>query len=532
VALEAAVRYLLVSLLLLPAFPARAQSISRVEVIDRAQAYCHHPWTCNRQNLEASCVSGYDSLYTIGDHLGLPYDWGGYVTLHQFGVDIRNGLGAGTPPYGAVAACTTGVDCSGYVSKCWDTSHYTTSSIGNVSTVIDRADLLPGDALNDAGNHIELYVGTLASGTPYFYHAAPPNVHMNWYSGWAGVQGFDAIRYNNITTGGSSLGTMSNPIVIDHWPYSDNRDTTQSQSDLLDACAAAWITNESGPEYIYVFTTTVPGTLTAMVSDGSGVDIDLHLYRDLAEHDCIARHDNTLDIQIDACGTYYLVLDTYVTSVEQSGPYTLNADFTPTGGACTAKPEYDFLGGPGKACAFPNHEDLSYCNPNLGVTTCIYTTGSNPISFCSRSCRWDSDCTGDFVDGCCLDIDGQSNFYCMIQSFCPAGQDGGTDAGTDAGGGDDGGVVTEWGWDAGGGDDAGTGTDEMPDAGADADAGGDDAGSGSDQGVDAGDSSRPDIDWPPPDDPPEDCGCFGGRPGSLWMFFVFAVFFLRRRFVS
>ena len=529
-------RWLLAVLLLLPALPAPAQSINRVEVIDRAQAYCYHPWTCTQQNLEASCVSNYDSLYTLGDHLGLPYDWGGYVSLHQFGVDIRSGKGAGTPPYGAVAACTTGLDCSGYVSKCWDTAHYTTSSIGNVSAVINRADLLPGDALNDPGNHIELYAGTLAGGTPYFYHAAPPNVHMNWYSGWAGVQGFDAIRYDNIASGGSDLGTMSNPIVIDHWPYTDNRDTTQSQSDLLDACAVIWTTNESGPEYVYTFTTTVPGTLTATVTDGSGVDIDLHLYQDLAEHDCIARHDNTLNFQIDACGTYYLVLDTYVGGIEYPGPYTLNADFTPTGGACSAKPEYDFEGGPGKACAFPNHEDLSYCNPNLGVTTCIYTTGTNPISFCSRACQVDADCTDDFADGCCLDIDGQNNFYCMIESFCPTQQDGGTDAG----GGDDGGVGGD---DAGvGGDDAGVGGDDAGVGGDDAGAGGDDAGTGSDSGsgsdeeLDAGtdgaDYSRPDIEWPPPDDPPEDCGCAGGSPGSLWMIFVCMFFFLRRRFVS
>ena len=87
-------RYLLVSLLLLPSALAQAQTIDRVEVIDRAQAYCYHPWTCTSANLQASCVSGYDSLYTIGDHQGLPYDWGGYVSLHQFGVEIRAGQGA------------------------------------------------------------------------------------------------------------------------------------------------------------------------------------------------------------------------------------------------------------------------------------------------------------------------------------------------------------------------------------------------------------------------------------------------------
>ncbi len=536
-------RFLLVSLLLLPATQARG--IDRAEVIDRAQAFCYHPWTCSAANLQASCLTGYDSDYAVGDHLGVCYDWGGYVSLHQFGVDIRDGQGAGTPPGGDTAACTTGLDCSGYVSQCWDTGQkYGTWTLQDISTAISTSDLEPGDALNDPGLHVEIYAGTLADGTPFFYHAAPPNVHMNWYTGWAGVQGFDAIRYDQIVDGGSDLGTMSNPIPIDHWPYTDNRDTTQSPSDLLDACGADWTKNESGREYVYVFTTTVPGTLTASVSDGAGVDIDLHLYRDPAEHDCIARHDSTLDIPLDACGTYYLVLDTYVEAgVEYPGPYTLSADFTPTGGVppgtCQAKPEYDFLGGPGKACAFPNHEDLNYCNPNLGVYTCIYTTGASPISFCSRSCQTDADCGGDFPGGCCQDIDGEGHFFCMLDRFCPAQPDGGTDAG----GGDDGGMDA-------GGDDAGTSTDEGWDAGNDAgdDAGtGSDPGSGSDEqpdagaGEDAGDSGRPDIEWPPPDEP-EGCGCgasspgssqgSGGRPGSLVMFGVFLIFFLRRRFVS
>lgn len=523
-------RYLLVILLLLPASLARG--IDRAEVIDRARAFCYHSWTCSAANLLAPCLAGYDSRYAVGDHLGVCYDWGGYVSLHQFGMDIRAGQGAGSPPQGEVAACTTGLDCSGYISQCWDTGQkYGTWTLQDISTAIDTSDLEPGDALNDPGLHVEIYAGALADGTPFFYHAAPPNVHMNWYTGWTGVQGFDAIRYDQIAEGGSNLGTMSNPIVIDRWPYTDNRDTTQSRSDILDACAADWSKDESGREFVYVFTTTVPGTLTATVSDGTGVDIDLHLYRDPAEHDCIARHDHTLDIAIYACGTYYLVLDTYVNTsgVEQAGPYTFSADFTPSGGACQAKPEYDFLGGPGKACAYPNHEDLNYCNPNLGVTTCIYTTGASPISFCSRPCQTDADCNGDFPGGCCQDIDGEGNFFCMLERFCPAQPDGGTDAG----GGDDAGV--DAGWDAGGGDDGGTVTDAGWDAGSDPGTGSD-SGSGSDERLDAGtdgaDYSRPDIKWPPPDDPEQGCGCGGSRTGGLWMFGVFLIFFLRRRFVS
>ena len=98
-----------------------AVAIERAEVVDRAKAFSYHPWTCGLSNLSASCLSGYQSEYVVGDHMGLPYDWGGFVSLHEFDQDIASGLGAGTPPGGDSVSCTTGLDCSGFVSQCWDT---------------------------------------------------------------------------------------------------------------------------------------------------------------------------------------------------------------------------------------------------------------------------------------------------------------------------------------------------------------------------------------------------------------------------
>ena len=38
----------------------------------------------------------------------------------------------------------------------------------------------------------------LADGTLLSYEANPPNVHLNWFSSWSGVVGFDAIRFDDI----------------------------------------------------------------------------------------------------------------------------------------------------------------------------------------------------------------------------------------------------------------------------------------------------------------------------------------------
>ena len=97
----------------------QASAISREEVLVRAKAFAYHPWTCTSANLTASCDGGYHSVYVTGDYLGLPYDWGGYMTLFQFDQQIASGHGAGSYPDDGVLDCTSGLDCSGFVSKAW-----------------------------------------------------------------------------------------------------------------------------------------------------------------------------------------------------------------------------------------------------------------------------------------------------------------------------------------------------------------------------------------------------------------------------
>jgi MYXO-CTERM domain-containing protein len=394
-----------------------SEAITRDEVMVRARAFAYHPWRCEQQNLTASCDAAYQSYYTPGDYVGLPYDWGGYITLFDFDQEIGNGAGAGTEYYDELE-CTVGLDCSGYVSKCWDAGHMGTSTLQDASTVIQQSQVLPGDVFNKPNNHVILFSHELANGDPILYEALIPNVHINPYGGWAYTSSFTPRRYDGITgtTAGNPVGTPDNPIEITSFPYTDSRDTTQSSSDVLDGCGAMPGTDESGPEYIYQVTFTQPGQLTVGVSDDIGVDIDVHLYTSMNTDDCIERHDSTFTTSVD-CGTYYIVADTYGSGLANAGPYTLNVSFAPSSSACGSGPAgYDPTGYAGGECAFDGHEDLPMCNPNLGGEVCIYTSGSSPISFCSHPCASASDC-GEFPGGCCEDI-GSGEFYCLPSSLC------------------------------------------------------------------------------------------------------------------
>jgi hypothetical protein len=120
-------------------------------------------------------------------------------------------------------------------------------------------------------------------------------------------------------------GTVDAPLEIPALPFADTRSTVDAPSLLFDeytGCMAA--ADESGPENIYRLTLTEPTAIRAIVLDGPGVDIDVHLLDDSAtEIGCLLRDDAMVEGTL-APGTYYFALDTYVNGqgVELSGEYT------------------------------------------------------------------------------------------------------------------------------------------------------------------------------------------------------------------
>lgn len=393
-----------------------AQAITRSEVLARAKAFAYHPWTCTEQNLVASCNGAYQSVYVPGDYVGLPYDWGGYMTLFDFDQGILGGKGAGSYPEDGILSCTVGLDCSGFVSKAFGAGHHTTSNMANIATAVSVGDLLAGDIFNQAGYHVAMYSHLMATGDPALYESLGYNVHYNVTGGWSHVDGYTPRRYALIegTSAADIDGTPVTPIVIDALPYTDTRSTKESMSDLLDGCGAAPAKSEAGPEYVYEVTFDQPGTLTAAVSDDAGIDIDIHLYTSLNTNDCIARNDTTITVDVD-CGTYYLVADTFKGATEQPGLFTLTATFTPKNAPCgDGPPQYAPSGQLGDPCGYPGAPDLPFCNPNLGGDVCLYT---DQTSFCTKPCAKDTDCGALGAGSCCGDIGG-GELYCFTPELC------------------------------------------------------------------------------------------------------------------
>lgn len=467
-AAKVALSLLLAAAALGDAAPARAETRGRV--VASAYAYAWHLWTATAANMTADCDASYRSVVPVGDQLGLPYDWGGYMTLHEFDERIAAGWGAGSEPYGPIYECTAGVDCSGFVTSIWEEEHLGTSHIPDVSTQIDSADLQPGDALNRPAYHVVAFIRTMDSGAPLFIEAMPTplDTNVNWFGGWAWVSGFTPLRHDTITDGGFEPGTTDDPILVGSFPFVQAGTTTGAASDVFDGCEASAGQDESGPEVIYAVDVGSPGTLTASVEDDATVDVDVHIYREPAERDCVARDDRSASATV-GCGRTWVVVDTFVSAGdERDGAYTVTIDFDPTPGApCDGADLYEPAGGPFDACT-----DTSGSTDCDGALACVERGAATQ---CLVWCETDTDCEPVVPGGCCRDI-GVSERFCLSRDEC-LGADGDADGDADAGADGDADADSDGGGDGdsdGDGDgDGDAGGDGGGDAEADGDGGGD-----------------------------------------------------------
>jgi hypothetical protein len=212
--------------------------VTRTEVMQTAQAYASHPWQASpanifhgmdtngvRINTPDAAWWGPGGWYADGrTNLGVPYCWGGDSTLAEFDAGILAGRPAGyhfkkfdrrsrghLGPAGS--ALPVGVDCSGFVSRCWRLNER--RSTYDMPQVCRRLqsfdDLQPGDAVNKRYNHIILFAGWVDSQHEQMrvFEAGdaqknnlPENyerVHEDVYDrDWLAEKGFVPLRYGGI----------------------------------------------------------------------------------------------------------------------------------------------------------------------------------------------------------------------------------------------------------------------------------------------------------------------------------------------
>lgn len=183
------------------AAPALAEGPTRKEMLSAAASYAGHSWTMSKNNITGTCTAkGYASDYKPGAQTGLPYAWGGFMSLEEFDRRIKAGYGAGSHSRHGVMSCVAGLDCSGLVSRVWglDTKHGT-STLSKVARAITLDELQPGDALNKAGSHVVLWAGRTDDGQPIIYEASGYHSRVRLATpGWKYLSGYTPIRLTGL----------------------------------------------------------------------------------------------------------------------------------------------------------------------------------------------------------------------------------------------------------------------------------------------------------------------------------------------
>ena len=180
----------------------RAEPITRAGALAIAETYVGHRWDAAARNVRHGRDSAGIEIHTPdrpgahGDpaadcwvpdaaNVGVPYKWGGFDTPARFDAGVRAGRAAGdvyTPEKrrkggAAVSAEAVGIDCSGFVSRCWGLAekHSTSMLFGISERLAGAADLRPADAMNTAEGHVLLFVRWLdgEKRRALFYEAAP-----------------------------------------------------------------------------------------------------------------------------------------------------------------------------------------------------------------------------------------------------------------------------------------------------------------------------------------------------------------------
>ncbi len=172
----------------LPAeIPGAAPSVTRAEAVSIARAYTTLAWKGEKRHAhhgkdpdgqwvdtpDAASAGEHGKAFwwrTQGWNRGMPYQWGGFDTPRSFVQRLREEPVVYAGDYAshakvaggddAVSRFAAGIDCSGFVSRCWRLERpYSTRELGALCEELPSVkDLRAGDIMLCAGVHVVLFL--------------------------------------------------------------------------------------------------------------------------------------------------------------------------------------------------------------------------------------------------------------------------------------------------------------------------------------------------------------------------------------
>jgi hypothetical protein len=210
---------------------------SRLAAVRIGETYVLHKYRTTSSNLAPSNTTGPDgdivrtpAWLIEGVNAKVPYKWGGFQTIAQFDAGLVAGKYAGDIHTSGVSSHAVGVDCSGFVSRCWQlTYHSATSMMPDITTQYTDWNLLrPGDAIHKVG-HVRLFLERNQNGSFKIVEASGRDWGVAYWSYTASDLSTYTPRYYNSMASDYSFNRpelLKAEIVSDKVQLTWNADTT------------------------------------------------------------------------------------------------------------------------------------------------------------------------------------------------------------------------------------------------------------------------------------------------------------------
>lgn len=181
---------------------------SRLAAIKLGEKYVLHKYNVTSANLAPNNITAPDGdiiktppWLVVGANAKVPYKWGGFQTLEQFTGQLQYNRYAGDIHTSGVSNYAVGVDCSGFVSRCWQlTYHSATSMMPNITTQYsDWNQLRPGDAIHKVG-HVRLFINRNSDGSFRIVEASARDWGVSFWSySLSDLSSYTPRYYNNMS---------------------------------------------------------------------------------------------------------------------------------------------------------------------------------------------------------------------------------------------------------------------------------------------------------------------------------------------
>ncbi len=301
-------------------------NVTQEQALSIGDTYVQLHWNCTTENLTNGVVTDPygnhvetpDWLY-VGNVQRVPYKWGGFNTIQEYLDGIAAGKYAGDKATDSVSPLAVGVDCSGFVSRCWTLpTHYSTRMMDDyIARAYDSWEqTLPGDICHRPG-HVRLIVGHNPDGTLDMVEAAGFNWRVSYTNyRYSAITSYTPRYYINMQ------GRTTTALATFSWVKNDNN------------AHLKWNVNDAGVVSEYHLYLSADGKSwnekQVISSDSNSFSLALEdtqaIYYKLK---CAAVADNTVEgLESDGYGTFrnsrrekVLIVDGFDRTSDQSGSW-------------------------------------------------------------------------------------------------------------------------------------------------------------------------------------------------------------------